>query len=86
MSPAATDRLDGRAAITTHGTGARGFNLYDGSLQQVWFDCIATTGDGAIGIQVSKQLPVLEVRGHLKPPPVAAAPVWSAERSWRPSP
>ncbi|MER7794302.1 hypothetical protein [Streptomyces sp. NPDC097640] len=59
------DRLDVRAPIITHGTGARGFNLYDGSLRHASFDSIATTGDGAVGIQVSKHLPRLEVRGDL---------------------
>ncbi|WP_225900344.1 hypothetical protein [Streptomyces sp. RLB3-17] len=59
------DRLDVQAPITTHGTGARGFNLYDGSLRHASFDSIATTGDGAIGIQVTKTLPQLEVCGDL---------------------
>ncbi|MFF5265136.1 hypothetical protein ACFY4C_40155 [Actinomadura viridis] len=43
----------------------RGFNLDDGSLRHASFDSIATTGDGAIGIQISKELPRLEVRGDL---------------------
>ncbi|MEV4002314.1 hypothetical protein [Actinomadura sp. NPDC049753] len=54
-----------RGPITTHGTGARGFNLYDGSLRHASFDSIATTGDGSIGVQISKELPRLEVRGDL---------------------
>ncbi|MFI6950916.1 hypothetical protein [Streptomyces sp. NPDC050422] len=57
--------LDVQAPITTHGTGARGFNVYDGSLERASFDSIATTGDGSVGIQVSKELPRLEVRGDL---------------------
>ncbi len=61
----AINRLDVRAPITTTGTGARGFNLYDGSLQHASFDSIATTGDGSVGVQVSKELPTLEVRGDL---------------------
>ncbi|WP_331254481.1 hypothetical protein [Streptomyces halstedii] len=57
--------LDVQAPITTHGTGARGFNVYDGSLERASFDSIGTTGDGSMGIQVSKELPQLEVRGDL---------------------
>jgi hypothetical protein len=45
--------------------GARGFNLYDGTFQQASFDAIATSGDGSVDIQVSKELPQLEVRGDL---------------------
>lgn len=59
------DRLDVRAPIKTLGTGARGFNLYDGSLRHASFDSIATTGDGSMGVQVSKELPTLEIRGDL---------------------
>lgn len=57
--------LDVRAPVTTHGTGARGYNLYDGSQRRASFDSVATTGEGAIGIQVGRDLPVLEVRGDL---------------------
>jgi hypothetical protein len=59
------DRLDVQAPIATHGAGARGFNVYDGSLAHASFDSIATTGDGSVGIQVSKELPQLEVRGDV---------------------
>ncbi len=62
----AIDRLDVRAPITTSGVGSRGFNLYDGSLRHASFDSIATSGDGAVGVQVSKPLPVLEVRGDIR--------------------
>jgi hypothetical protein len=58
-------QLDVRAPITTHGTGARGFNLYDGSLRHASFGSIATTGDGAVGIQVAKPLGTLELTGDL---------------------
>lgn len=40
--------------IETHGLGARGFNLYDGSLERAEFQSITTFGDGAIGVQLSK--------------------------------
>jgi hypothetical protein len=55
------DRLDVQAPVTTHGVGARGFNVYDGHLASARFQRIATYGDGAVGVQVSKDLPVLEV-------------------------
>ncbi|MGW5676569.1 hypothetical protein ACWEV4_16075 [Streptomyces sp. NPDC003860] len=59
------DHLDVRAPLTTHGVGARGFNVYDGTLQHAEFDSITTTGDGAIGVQVSRDLPQLDIRGDL---------------------
>jgi hypothetical protein len=54
-------RLDVQAPLTTHGLGARGFNVYDGSLASARFQSISTHADGAVGIQVSKDLPVLEI-------------------------
>lgn len=59
------DRLDIQAPIQTFGAGARGFNLYDGSLRHASFKSISTHGNGAIGIQVSKPLPTLEIAGDL---------------------
>jgi hypothetical protein len=59
------DRLDVQAPIQTYGTGARGFNLYEGSLQHASFTSIATHGDGSVGVQVSKPLPVLDISGDL---------------------
>jgi hypothetical protein len=59
------DRLDVKAPIQTYGTGARGFNLYAGSLPHATFASIATHGDGSIGVQVSRPLPVLEITGDL---------------------
>jgi hypothetical protein len=58
-------RLDVQAPVQTFGTGARGFNVYDGSLDHASFESIATHGDGSTGVQVSKPLPVLEIRGDL---------------------
>lgn len=60
------DSLDVQAPITTTGPGARGFNLYDGSLQHASFHSIRTTGDGSIGIQVSRPLGTLSVRGDVE--------------------
>lgn len=59
-------RLDVRAPVQTFGTGARGFNVYDGSLEHASFESIATHGDGSTGVQVSKPLGVLEIRGDLR--------------------
>lgn len=59
------DLLDVAAPIVTHGKGARGFNLYDGSLREARFAGIATTGDGSIGIQVSKPMGTLRVDGDV---------------------
>ena len=61
----AIDRLDVRAPIETFGAGARGFNFYAGTLRHASFRAIATHGDGSIGIQVSRPLPVLEIAGDL---------------------
>lgn len=59
------DRLDVRGPIRTFGVGARGFNLYDGALREARFTSIATHGDGSVGVQVSKPLPILEISGDL---------------------
>ncbi len=58
--------LEVNAPIITEGKGARGFNLYDGTLESATFDAITTTGDGSIGIQVSKPLGTLTVRGDVE--------------------
>ncbi len=57
--------LDVRAPVQTFGIGARGFNVYDGTLQSASFTTIATHGDGSIGIQVSRELPRLVVGGDV---------------------
>jgi hypothetical protein len=57
--------LDVTAPIQTFGVGARGFNVYDGTLDSARFDSIATHGDGSVGVQVSKSLPRLEITGDL---------------------
>lgn len=61
----AIDRLDVQAPIQTFGSGARGFNHYDGSLRRASFQSVATHADGAIGIQVSKPMSILEIAGDL---------------------
>lgn len=57
--------LDVQAVIETHGKGARGFNLYDGTLGEARFTSIHTTGDGSVGIQISKPMGVLTVTGDV---------------------
>jgi len=54
-------RLDVQAPVTTYGVGARGFNVYDGSLGGARFQSIGTHADGAVGVQVSRDLPVLDI-------------------------
>lgn len=58
--------IDIQAPIITEGKGARGFNLYDGSLHEALFDSIKTTGDGSIGIQISKPMNKIHVRGDVE--------------------
>ncbi|MET3922952.1 hypothetical protein [Arthrobacter sp. UYEF20] len=53
------------APIETTGLGARGFNVYDGSLNEAVFDSITTRGDGSVGVQVSRDLPKLTIKGSL---------------------
>jgi hypothetical protein len=59
------DTLEVQAPIQTHGKGARGFNLYDGSLRTASFASIATSGDGSIGVQISKPMGTLRVAGDV---------------------
>jgi hypothetical protein len=59
------DLLEVTDTIRTTGKGARGFNLYDGSLREARFAAIETTGDGSVGIQISKPLGSLTVAGDV---------------------
>jgi hypothetical protein len=45
----------------TYGLGARGFNQYDGTVEDIKLRSITTFGDGSIGIQVSKPIGSVEV-------------------------
>jgi hypothetical protein len=56
------NELTVNAPIETFGKGARGFNVYDGTLNQATFDRITTHADGAVGIQISKPIGGLVVR------------------------
>ena len=44
------------APIETFGLGARGFNVYTGTVELAEFDRITTHGDGAIGVQISQPI------------------------------
>ena len=55
-----TLRVDG--VIETHETGARGFNVYDGTLREAEFERVVTRGDGAVGIQISRPVGRILVR------------------------
>jgi hypothetical protein len=57
--------LEVEAPIETFGRGARGFNLYAGSLQEASFSSITTHGDGSVVIQISRDLPRLSVLGDV---------------------
>jgi hypothetical protein len=59
------DTLQVTGPVTTYGTGARGFNLYDGSLKTAEFGGIGTRGDGAVGVQLSRPMGSLTIRGDL---------------------
>jgi hypothetical protein len=54
------DTLEVSAPIETFGQGARGFNVYAGTIRSATFDRVVTHADGAVGIQISQ--PVGEIR------------------------
>lgn len=54
-----------RGRVETHGGGARGYNLYDGTLDHAEFESIATYGDGSIGVQLSRPFGRLVVLGDI---------------------
>lgn len=50
------------APIETFGQGARGFNVYTGTVNSAEFDRVTTHGDGSVGIQISQPVGRLAVR------------------------
>lgn len=50
------------ALIETFGQGARGFNVYTGTVNLAEFDRVVTHADGAVGIQISQPIGRLFVR------------------------
>ncbi len=58
--------LDVSAPIETFGQGARGFNVYAGTVRSATFDRIVTHADGAVGIQISQPVGDIVVRRGLE--------------------
>lgn len=58
----ALDLLRVNAPIETFGLGARGFNVYTGTVRSADFERIVTHGDGAVGIQISRPVGEVTVR------------------------
>ena len=54
-----------KAPIETFGKGARGFNVYAGTLRVAEFDRVVTHADGAVGIQISRPVGEITVRRGL---------------------
>jgi hypothetical protein len=54
--------LQVNAPIETFGQGARGFNVYTGTVRSAEFERIVTHADGAVGIQISR--PVGDIKVH----------------------
>ena len=54
--------LQVNAPIETFGQGARGFNVYTGTVHSAEFERIVTHADGAVGIQISR--PVGDIKVH----------------------
>lgn len=52
--------------IETFGLGARGFNQYDGSIEEAVFHSIVTHGDGSIGIQISKPVGKITIQDNIE--------------------
>jgi hypothetical protein len=58
----AVNTLKVKAPIETFGLGARGFNVYAGTVVDAEFDRVITRADGAVGIQISQPIGRLAVR------------------------
>ena len=56
------NELKVNAPIETFGQGARGFNVYTGTVNLAEFDRVTTHADGAVGIQISRPIGRLVVR------------------------
>lgn len=54
-----------KKAISTYGVGARAYNQYDGTLKVGHFAEINTYNDGAVGIQISKEVGELHIEGDI---------------------
>ena len=56
------DVLRANAVLETFNLGARGFNVYTGTVRSAQFDRIVTRADGAVGIQISRPVGEITVR------------------------
>jgi hypothetical protein len=56
------NKLEVSAPIETFGQGARGFNVYNGTVGVADFDRVVTHADGAVGVQVSQPVGEIKVR------------------------
>lgn len=56
------NRLEVNGPIETFGRGARGFNVYAGTVQAATFERVVTHADGAVGVQISEPVGSITVR------------------------
>lgn len=54
------------APIETFGQGARGFNVYAGTVNKARFDRVTTHADGAVGVQISQPIGELSIARGLE--------------------
>ena len=60
------DVLKTKAPIETFGQGARGFNVYTGTVRRAEFERVVTHADGAVGVQISQPVGEITVRRGLE--------------------
>jgi len=60
------DEFRAEAPIITRGLGARGFNQYDGTVENLQLRSIETFGDGSIGAQISKPVGTIRVDEYIR--------------------
>ncbi len=66
MNFGTVDEFDAQDKIETFGSGARGFNQYDGTVKKAVFHSIITHGNGSIGMQFSKAVGSIEVKNGVE--------------------
>lgn len=54
-------KFEMNAPLKTFGLGARGYNQYDGTVDDIRFKSIETYGDGSVGVQISKKIGKLSI-------------------------
>jgi len=60
------NELTVNAPIETFGQGARGFNVYAGTVNKTKFDRVTTHADGAVGVQISQPIGELTITRGLE--------------------